>query len=57
MFGSTTDFMLRIIFIAALWALIWRLVEPKTQHMRILRAVLLLLCLSIILAVLKITGR
>jgi hypothetical protein len=57
MLGSMTDFVLRIILIAALWALIWRLVEPKTQRMRILRAVLLLLCLSAILAVLTITSR
>jgi len=57
MFENTTDTALRIIFIAALWALIWRLVEPKTQRMRILRAALLLLCLSAILAVLTITGR
>jgi hypothetical protein len=57
MLGSTTDFILRIILIAALWTLIWRLVEPKTQRMRILRAALLLLCLSAILAVLTITSR
>jgi hypothetical protein len=57
MLGSTTDFILRIILIAAIWALIWRLVEPKTQGMRILRAALLLLCLSAILAVLTITSR
>ncbi len=57
MFGSTTDFALRIILIAALWGLVWRFVEPKTQRMRILRAALLLLCLSAILAVLRITGR
>lgn len=57
MFRSTTDFVLRIIFIAALWVLIWRVVEPKTWRLRILRAALLLLCLTAILAVLKITGR
>ncbi len=57
MFENTTDIALRIIFIAALWALIWRFVEPKTLRMRILRAALLLLCLSAILAVLRITGR
>lgn len=56
MFENTTDIALRIIFIAALWALIWRFVEPKTQRMRILRAALLLLCLTAILAVLRFTG-
>lgn len=56
MFENTTDIALRIIFIAALWALIWRFVEPKTQRMRILRAALLLLCLTVILAVLRFTG-
>jgi hypothetical protein len=56
MFENTTDIALRIIFIAALWALIWRFVEPKTQRMRILRAALLLLCLTVILAVLRFTS-
>jgi hypothetical protein len=57
MFEDTIDFIWRIMLIAALWVLIWRAIEPKTQYLRILRAVLLLLCLSTILAVLKITGR
>lgn len=50
-------FVLRIGLIAALWALIWRFVEPRTQLMRILRAALLLVCLLVMLAVLRITGQ
>ena len=56
MLGSTADFFLRMIFIAALWGLIWQIIEPKTWRLRILRAALLLLCLTAILAVLRITG-
>jgi hypothetical protein len=56
MLGSTADFFLRMIFIAALWGFIWRVVEPKTWSLRILRAALLLLCLTATLAVLRITG-
>jgi len=50
------SFLLRIGLIAGLWALIWRLVEPRTQLMRIVRAALLLLGLLAVLAVIRITG-
>ena len=56
MFRNILSFILRILLIAVLWAFIWRLVEPKTQLMRILRAVLLVLGLLVILAVLRVTG-
>jgi hypothetical protein len=49
-------FVLRIGLIAVLWAFIWRVVEPRTQLMRILRAALLLLGLLGILVVLRLTG-
>jgi len=57
MFGSIIFFVLRIGLIAALWAFVWRFVEPRTQLMRILRAALLVLVLLGVLAVLRITGQ
>jgi hypothetical protein len=50
-------FVLRISLIVALWAFVWKFIEPKTQLMRILRAALLVLGLLVILAMLKITGQ
>lgn len=57
MVGKVISFLLRIGLIAGIWALIWRLVEPRTQLMRVLRAALLLLGLLAVLAVIRITGR
>lgn len=57
MFRNILSFILRISLIAMLWAFVWRLVEPRTQLMRILRALLLVLSLLVILAVLRATGR
>ena len=57
MFRSIVFFVLRILLIAALWAFVWKFIEPKTQLMRVLRAVLLVLGLLVILAMLKITGQ
>ena len=54
---NVISFLLRIGLIVGLWALIWRLVEPRTQLMRIVRAALLLLGLLALLAVIRITGR
>ncbi len=56
MFVNVVSFVLRIGLIVVLWALIWRVVEPKTQIMRILRAALLVLGLLGILVVLRFTG-
>jgi len=56
MLRSIVFFVLRISLIAALWAFVWKFVEPKTQLMRVLRAALLVLGLLAILAVIKITG-
>jgi hypothetical protein len=50
-------FVLRISLIAALWAFVWKFIEPKTQLMRVLRAALLVLGLLVILAMLKVTGQ
>jgi len=57
MFRDMVSFVLRVSLIVALWAFVWRYVEPKTQLMRILRAALLMLGLLGILALLRITGR
>jgi hypothetical protein len=56
MVGRIILFVLRIGLIATLWAFIWRVVEPRTQLMRILRAALLLLGLLGILVALRLTG-
>jgi hypothetical protein len=50
-------FILRLSLIVALWAFVWKFIEPKTQLMRILRAALLVLGLLVILAILKVTGQ
>lgn len=55
MFKSMLSLLLRMSLVAALWVFIWRLVEPRTQLMRILRAALLLLGLLGILAAIRIT--
>jgi hypothetical protein len=57
MFGRIALFVLRISLVATLWTFIWRFVEPRTQHMRILRAALLVLGLLVILAVLRLAGQ
>jgi hypothetical protein len=56
MLRSVVFFVLRVALIAALWASVWKFIEPKTQLMRILRAALLVLGLLVILAALRITG-
>ena len=57
MFRNIVFFVLRISLIVALWAFVWKFIEPKTQLMRVLRAALLVLGLLAILAMLKITGQ
>jgi len=57
MAASFISFVLRLCLIAVFWALIWRLVEPRTQLMRILRAALLVLGLLAILALARVTGQ
>jgi len=49
-------FVLRLSLVVAIWAFIWRYVEPKTQLMRIMRAALLLLCLLGVMAVVRLVG-
>lgn len=56
MFSNIISFVLRMALIVALWAFMWRLVEPRTQFDRIFRAALLLLSLLTVLAVIRIVG-
>ena len=57
MFTDFISFILRISLIVALWVFVWKILEPRTQLMRILRAVVLLLGLLGVLVVLRMTGR
>jgi len=57
MFTDFLSFILRISFIVALWVFVWKILEPRTQLMRILRAAVLLLGLLGVLVVLRMTGR
>ena len=56
MLTNFITFILRISLIVVLWAFVWRLVQPRTQLMRILRAAVLLLGLLGILFILRNTG-
>ncbi len=56
MVGSTIIFVLRICLVAVVGAFLWRLVEPKTQQARILRAGLLVIGLLVTWAVVRSIG-
>lgn len=56
MLRGMLSLLLRTSLIAVVWVLVWRLVEPRTQLMRILRAALLLLGLLVILAAIRVAG-
>lgn len=56
MFRTIIFFAVRLCLILAIWAFIWRYLEPKTQLMRIMRAALLVLCMLGVMAVVKLTG-
>jgi len=56
MFGGILSFFSRLLLVAAIFGIVWRFVEPRTQLMRILRAALLLLALLGTLAVIRIFG-
>jgi len=56
MLTNFITFVLRISLIVVLWAFVWRLIQPRTQLMRILRAAVLLLGLLGILFLLRNTG-
>ncbi len=56
MVGSAIIFVLRVCLVAVMGAFLWRLIEPKTQQARILRAGLLVVGLLITWAVVRIIG-
>ena len=56
MVADVIFFALRVLLVAALWAFVWQLIEPKTPLMRIMRAALLVLCLFAILSLIRFTG-
>ncbi len=49
-------FVLRVGLVAAVWVFVWRLIRPKTQVMRIVRAALLALGLLIVLAAMRVVA-
>jgi len=49
-------FVLRLALVVVLWHLVWRLVQPKTQAMRILRASLLVVSLLAALALTRLAA-
>jgi hypothetical protein len=53
MVGSVISFVLRICLIAVVWAFFWRLIEPKTQPQRLLRAGLLVAGLLVVLVMMR----
>ena len=56
MVAASLAFVLRMAIIAAVWMFVWRLVKPRTQGLRIVRAALLVFILLIVLATLRATG-
>ncbi len=57
MFINTLSFIVRLWVIIAFWVFVWKVVEPKTQLMRVLRAALLVVGFLGILGLLRITGQ
>jgi hypothetical protein len=57
MFVNTLSFVVRLWIIIAFWLFVWKVVEPKTQLMRVLRAALLVIGFLGILGLLRITGQ
>lgn len=49
-------FFLRLVFVACVWLLAWRLTQPRTQPGRVFRAAVLTIGLLAILAALKANG-
>jgi hypothetical protein len=47
---------LRIGLVVVLWALVWGLIQPKSQLMRVFRAAVLVAGLLVILAVVRLAG-
>jgi len=56
MTADIVSFVLRLYFIVVFWAFVWKLVRPRTQLMRILRAALLVVVFLGILALSRVAG-
>ncbi len=56
MYRNILYFAFRLLLVATVCRFVWKIVEPRTQLMRILRAALLLLALLGTLAVIRIVG-
>ena len=56
MFADIGTFVVRVGIVAAIWIFVWWFVEARTKPMRILRAALLAVSLSLALALLRIVG-
>jgi hypothetical protein len=57
MLGGFVLFVLRLSFVVFFWAAIWGLIKPRSQLLRIARALLLVVGLLGILVVLRMTGQ
>ena len=55
MLADAFTFLLRICLVVVIWLAVWRLIQPRTRMLRILRAALLALAMLAILALVKIT--
>jgi len=48
--------MVRAVLVAAVWVFIWRLIEPRTQFLRVLRLAVFVVCLLLVLAAMRLVG-
>jgi len=56
MLANVLSFMLRAFLLLAIFAFVWRVIEPRNELMRLLRAAVLVLCLVGVLILLRVTG-
>lgn len=55
MFKDLVIFFLRLCLVMVVWTAAWRLIQPKTQSLRILRAALIALTMLAVLALVRFT--
>ncbi|MBP8303540.1 MAG: hypothetical protein KBE04_05365 [Phycisphaerae bacterium] len=48
--------LVRAILVAAVWVLVWRFIEPRTQLLRVLRLAVFVACLLVVLAAMRLAG-
>lgn len=53
MFMDLLTIILRSALIFVVWVLIWRVIQPKTIFLRVLRAAVLVLCLFVVLMAIR----